>query len=214
MNEQEKALWQEFLVWLPKNVKKFANMSPKDIEITLSKLYESEQGKAEITDYFNVFKGTKQNGVQMAKHGNKIDYLVNKFYTGGPVEKDTVKVHNKMYLTPMWVSVASAEGIDVPRKYANQDPRQFKYIKSDFANKRYGIIQNKRTGAFTKFELDSNNEPINSNFGGKTYGPGDEIFDDHVRNYKHYTRNIVIPSNQNGGKIDLSKYLNIDLHKK
>lgn len=203
MNEQEKE-FMAFVEWLPKNIKKFANAKPEDIVAYLTKLSETPEGKNEFNALVTEYKKSKQN-IPMAQKGMKIDYFVKKFYTGGQIDKDTVEVHNKMFLTPMWMSIAAATGVDVPRMYPNQDRRQFKYIKSNLANNRYGVIQNKRTGGYTIFELDENNEPIKSSFGGNTYYPGDEMFDRHVRNYKHYTRDIVIPSDKKGGKID---YLN------
>lgn len=58
-------------------------MTPENVEIEVSRLGNSDQGKAEITEYINAFKQSKQSGIKVAKQGSKIDYLVNKLAEGG-----------------------------------------------------------------------------------------------------------------------------------
>ena len=110
MNEQAyKQAALEFGTWI-------ANKEDLPTQITQTKGYQriktakdetgilegvlelSNELKESFKSLFDQFTKEKQS-VHMAKHGSKIDYLINKFYTGGPI--DTVKVHNKMYLTPM-----------------------------------------------------------------------------------------------------------------
>ena len=99
------------------------------------------------------------------------------------------------------MSINAANGVDVPKKHNTHDPRQFKFIKSP-NGQRWGIIQNKVNGRSTIFELDSNNEPISSEYGGQKYEYGDDMFRKHVNNYNFYTKDIFIPSDKKGGKID------------
>lgn len=203
MNEKELI---EFVEWLPKNVEKFANAKPEEIITYLNELGKTPEGQNEFKTLVTAYKQSK-NKITMNKQDDKIAYLVDKFATGGPVGKDTVEVHEKWRFTPLWMSIAAANGVDVPKKHYTHDPREFKYIKSP-NGQRWGIIQNKKNGQRTIFELDHNNEPISSEFGGQTYEYGDDMFRKHVNNYKYYTEDIVIPSDKQGGKIDFNQLVN------
>lgn len=198
MNEQEKE-FMAFVDWLPKNIKKFANAKPEDIISYLEELGKTLEGQNELKSLVTKYKQSK-NTVTLNKKGGKVETLIKKFYAGGPY-RDTVEVHEKWRFTPLWMSIAAANGVDVPKKHYTHDPREFKYIKSP-NGQRWGIIQNKKNGQRTIFELDHNNEPISSEFGGQTYEHGDDMFRKHVNNYKFYTDDIFIPSDKKGGKID------------
>lgn len=216
MNNQEQAMQGmiEFCKWLIPNAKQLGLENSKGVQKIASAkdsnglvdainfLYK-ELGEEQFTALTKAFEHSKTQNIQTAKNGAKIDYLVNKFATGGPF-RDTVEVHEKWRLTPLWMSIAAANGVDVPKKHYTHDPREFKYIKSP-NGQRWGIIQNKNNGQHTIFELDHNNEPISSEFGGQKYEYGDEMFDRHVNNYKYYTKEIFIPSDKNGGIIDANK---------
>ena len=206
MNEQEKA-FMAFVEWLPKNIEKFVNAKPEDIISYLEELGKTPEGQNELKSLITKYKQSK-NAVTLNKKGGKVETFIKKFNNGGPY-RDTVEVHNKWRVTPLWMSIAAADGVDVPKKHYTHDPRQFKYIKSP-NGQRWGIIQNKVNGRSTIFELDNNNEPISSEYGGQKYEYGDDMFNRHVNNYKFYTDDIFIPSDKKGGKIDylVNKFAN------
>lgn len=198
MNEQEKE-FMVFVEWLPKNIEKFVNAKPEDIISYLEELGKTPEGQNELKSLITKYKQSK-NTVTLNKKGGKVETLIKKFYAGGPY-RDTVEVHNKWRFIPLWMSINAANGVDVPKKHNTHDPRQFKFIKSP-NGQRWGIIQNKVNGRSTIFELDSNNEPISSEYGGQKYEYGDDMFRKHVNNYNFYTKDIFIPSDKKGGKID------------
>lgn len=206
MNEQEKE-FMAFVEWLPMNIEKFANAKPEDIISYLEELSKTPEGQNELKSLITKYKQNK-NKIGLNRNGGKVEAFIKKFYAGGPY-RDTVEVHEKWRFTPLWMSIAAADGVDVPKKHYTHDPREFKYIKSP-NGQRWGIIQNKKNGQRTIFELDHNNEPISSEFGGQKYEYGDDMFRRHVDNYKFYTNDIFIPSDKKGGKIDylVNKFAN------
>lgn len=191
MNEQEKALWQEFLTWLPKNVKKFSNMTPENIEIEVSRMSNSEQGKAEITEYINAFKQSKQSGIKFAKQGSKIDYLVNKFAEGGE-NKDVT--HKKTNWVPWVFSFMAADAKDLPKRSYNHDPREYKRVINPVTGEIRDRVINKRNGIYTERRIKDGDTVFVYN--GFHY-PGDEMYDRYTNAFKQYG------VYEDGGKLNL-----------
>ena len=98
MNEQEKALQGiiEFCQWLIPNAKQLGleqsksiamisqAQTPDDIVKGMNNLYQ-ELGEEQFTALTQTFKKNKSQAIPMNKKGAKIDYLINKFASGGPV---------------------------------------------------------------------------------------------------------------------------------
>lgn len=80
MNKQE---LEQFIKWLPSNINEFKDKSPEEIVTILNKLSQTGEGIDTISKLINQFK---QN-MQSFKNGGKINYIINKFQTGGQFQQ-------------------------------------------------------------------------------------------------------------------------------
>lgn len=118
MNEQEKVLrgMIEFCQWLIPNAKQLGleqsrsvaaisqAKTPQDIMNGVDSLYQ-ELGEEQFTALTQAFQKSKSQNIKMAKKGDKIEYLVNKFSNGKtiPQQRDVdsrnIELVERMYET-------------------------------------------------------------------------------------------------------------------
>ena len=118
MNEQEKVLrgMIEFCQWLIPNAKQLGleqsrsvaaisqAKTPQDIMNGVDSLYQ-ELGEEQFTALTQAFQKSKSQNIKMAKKGDKIEYLVNKFSNGKtiPQQRDidsrNIELVERMYET-------------------------------------------------------------------------------------------------------------------
>lgn len=79
MNEQELA---QFVEWLPSSIEEFKDKTPEEIVTTLNKMSQTEEGMNTISTLIDQFK---RNSSKIFKSGGKLNYLINKFKNGKPI---------------------------------------------------------------------------------------------------------------------------------
>lgn len=80
MNEQELT---QFVEWLPSNINEFKDKTSEEIVSILNEMSQTEEGMNTISNLITQFKQSKQS----FKRGGKIDYIINKFQSGGKTEQ-------------------------------------------------------------------------------------------------------------------------------
>lgn len=193
MNEQEKE-FMAFVEWLPKNVKKFANVKPEEIVAYLTKLSETPEGKNEFNALVTEYKKSKQN-IPMAQQGTKIDYFVKKFEEG-----NKIPTHYKWRYTPWDWSFIAADAIDLPKRRYNHDPREYKRVVSPTGEIRDRVIKKNGYGQ-TERRISPTQDTVYI-YNGNTYYPGDEMYDRYENAWREYG------VYKTGGKLDLSIFRN------
>lgn len=212
MNEQEKALQGmiEFCQWLIPNAKQLGleqsksiamisqAQTPDDIVNGMNSLYQ-ELGEEQFTALTQAFQKSKTQAVPMNKKGAKIDYLVNKFATGGNNDEPKVKTHVSGEFTPLELSFAAAKKTYLPKRDGTFNQRHIKRVWDPINGILYDRIRKNNSNEVTerKIIFDSKSPKTDTIFKykGNIYLPGDEMYDRYQDAWGEYgvKDNAIIP---------------------
>lgn len=192
MNEQDKALQGliEFCQWLIPNAKQLGleqsksiamisqAQTPDDIVNGMNSLYQ-ELGEEQFTALTQAFQQSKSQNIKMAKKGTKIDYLVNKFASGGNNDGPQVETHEKWKRTPIWLSFVAANSTNLPKRPGTINSRYIQRVWDPETNTMTDRIY-KDTGEYTERRVvfDQNSPKVDTifHFNGQNYYSGEERY--------------------------------------
>ena len=154
--------------------------TPDDIVNGMNSLYQ-ELGEEQFTALTQAFQKSKSQAVPMNKKGAKIDYLVNKFATGGNNDEPKVKTHVSGEFTPLELSFAAAKKTYLPKRDGTFNQRHIKRVWDPINGILYDRIRKNNSNEVTerKIIFDSKSPKTDTIFKykGNIYLPGDEMYD-------------------------------------